>query len=205
MKLLLTLNFLVFIYSSWLQESLLGVIPCNHMTEILRLFRVERLDVVIHNAGTMLPDDPDEMTAQGYHQQLGINALSPFLLQSFLTLLLLSTASLPTTSPNSVRVIFVSSSGHRTSPSPDGVSWDDINLTKTTKTGLRKEAERYGQSKAMDCMFAHEFARRYGHGGKGILSLSLHPGALKTGLQRNAPGWFNFLFGALRKEARLGC
>ena len=142
--------------------------------------KVNRLDAVIHNAGVMLPDNPDETTTQGWYQQLGINALAPFLLQLFLNPLVLHTASLPTTPPNSVRIIFLSSSGHQAAPSPDGVAWSDINLAHTTKTGLRKEAERYGQSKAMNCMFAYEFARRYKGKGSGIVSLSLHPGALKT-------------------------
>jgi retinol dehydrogenase-12 len=144
------------------------------------LSKVDRLDVIIHNAGVMLPNNPDKTTAQNWHQQLGINALAPFLLQLFLTPLLLHTTSLPTTPPNSVRIIFLSSSGHRAAPLPDGVAWSDINLIHSTKSGLRKAAERYGQSKAMNCMFAYEFARRYKEKGSGIVSLSLHPGALKT-------------------------
>ena len=144
------------------------------------LSKVNRIDVIIHNAGVMLPDDPNETTAQGWHQQLGINALAPFLLQLFLTPLLLHTAALPATPPNSVRVIFLSSSGHRAAPLPDGITWSDINLAHSMKTGLRRDAERYGQSKAMNCMFAYEFARRYQGTGSGIVSLSLHPGALKT-------------------------
>ncbi|KAH8781905.1 hypothetical protein BGZ57DRAFT_853083 [Hyaloscypha finlandica] len=120
--------------------------------------KVNRLDAIIHNAGVMLPDNPDETTAQGWYQQLGINALAPFLLQLFLNPLVLHTAS-----------------AHH-----------------TTQLRLRKEAERYGQSKAMNCMFAYEFARRYKGKGSGI------------GLQKNAPGWFKLLFGILRKEARFG-
>jgi short-subunit dehydrogenase len=42
--------------------------------------KVNRLDAIIHNAGVMLPDNLDETTAQGWYQQLGINALAPFLL-----------------------------------------------------------------------------------------------------------------------------
>jgi retinol dehydrogenase 12 len=144
------------------------------------LTKIKRLDVIIHNAGVMVPDNPDKTTAQGWYQQLGINALAPFLLQLFLTPLTLHTASLPTTTSKSVRVLFLSSSGHRAAPLPDGVAWSDINLVRTTKTGLSKEVERYGQSKAMDCMLAYEFARRYKGTGSGIISLSLHPGALKT-------------------------
>jgi len=166
------------------------------------LSKEKRLDIIWHNAGTMVPSDPNETTAQGYHQQIGINVLAPFLLQHFLTPLVLNTAALPFTPKNSVRVIFVSSSAHRASPPPDGVAWDDINLDKTEKVGSRKEIERYGQSKAMNVMQAHEFARRYHD--RGIISLSLHPGALSTGLQKHLPGWFNAVFGLLRKEPRFG-
>lgn len=167
------------------------------------LSQVDRLDVVWHNAGVMIPDDPNVLTAQGYHQQLGINGLAPFLLQQFLTPLMLRTASLISTKPYSVRVIWVSSSGHRASPMPDGVAWDDINL-ENGKTGMRREIERYGQSKAMNVMQAHEFARLYHAHGNGIVSLSLHPGALTTGLQKNAPWLFNAVFSVLRKEPRFG-
>ena len=167
------------------------------------LKEVNRLDVVWHNAGVMIPNDPHILTAQGYHQQLGINSLAPFLFQHFLTPLMLATASLPSTEPNSVRVIWVSSSGHRASPMPDGVSWDNVNL-ENGKTGMRMNIERYGQSKAMIVIQAHEFARLYHAYGKGVVSLSLHPGALSTGLQKNAPRWFNTIFSVLRREPRFG-
>jgi NAD(P)-dependent dehydrogenase (short-subunit alcohol dehydrogenase family) len=89
------------------------------------LSKESRLDVIWHNAGIMVPSD-DTPTKQGYHVQLGINALGPFLFQHYLTPLCLKTASLPSNPKSATRIIFVSSSGHRTSPTPDGVQWDDI-------------------------------------------------------------------------------
>jgi len=86
---------------------------------------------------------------------------------------------------------------------PDGVSWDDINL-ENGKTGMQMNIERYGQSKAMNVIQAQEYARLYHTHGKGIVSLSLHPGALSTGLQKNAPRWFNAIFSVLRREPRFG-
>jgi NAD(P)-dependent dehydrogenase (short-subunit alcohol dehydrogenase family) len=71
------------------------------------LSKVNRLDPIIHNACVMLPDNPDETTAQGWYQQLGINALAPFLLQLFLNPLVLHAASLPSTPHNPVRIIFL--------------------------------------------------------------------------------------------------
>jgi short-subunit dehydrogenase len=60
--------------------------------------KVNRLDAIIHIAGVMLPDNPDVTTAQGWYQQLGINALAPFLLQLFLNPLVLSKPHHPTQS-----------------------------------------------------------------------------------------------------------
>lgn len=123
------------------------------------LLREKRLDVIWHNAGVMLPDNPGQATVQGYHQQLGINVVAPFLIQHYLTPLMLTTAK--SAEPYSVQVIFVSSSGHRVAPMPDGVSWNDMDLLKSDKVGLRNEMCQYGQSKAMNVMQAYEFAYRY--------------------------------------------
>jgi retinol dehydrogenase-12 len=56
----------------------------------------------------------------------------------------------------------------------------------------------------MNVMQVHEFARRFNRPSHHILSLSLHPGALSTGVQKNAPGWLNAILGLLRKEPRFG-
>jgi retinol dehydrogenase 12 len=99
----------------------------------------------------------DTPTKQGYHVQLGINALGPFLFQTYLTPFCLKTASLPSDPKAATRIIFVSSSGHRDSPTPDSIQWDDIN--PKSATGLCGHALKYGQSKAMNVMHAHELAR----------------------------------------------
>ena len=51
-------------------------------------------------------------------------------------------------------------------------------------------------------MHAHKVARRYRF--QGIISLSLHLGALSTSLQKNALRWFNVIFRLLRKEPQYG-
>src|SRR5271170_1642001 len=88
-------------------------------------------------------------------------------------------------------------------PSPganlDGVNWD-MNMHR--KTSLRANMTKYGQSKAMNVMQAHEIALRYGS--DGLISLSLHPGALKTNLQGHAPGLYNAIFSFLRYHQRYG-
>ncbi|KAK7397897.1 short-chain alcohol dehydrogenase [Neonectria punicea] len=158
-----------------------------------------RLDVVWHNAG--LGGAPQgSVTAQGFETHLGINALGPFLFQHFLTPLCLETASRPEISHDATRVIWVTSSGHRGSPKPDGVNWTDMNMH--TMGGVKGGMFKYGQSKAMCVMFAHEFARRYGP--RGLVSLSLHPGSVKTNFQRHQPSLFKTITSPLLYDQHYG-
>lgn len=65
-----------------------------------------RLDVVWHNAGVMMPPSGSK-SKQGYELQLGTNVIGPWLFQSFLAPLMQQTAALPDTPKDSVRVIWV--------------------------------------------------------------------------------------------------
>ncbi|KAI9842666.1 MAG: hypothetical protein M1838_003017 [Thelocarpon superellum] len=163
------------------------------------LGKERRLDVIWHNDGVMIPPEGAQ-TAQGFDLQFGANVLGPFLFQHFLTPLCLQTAALPGVRPHATRVVFVSSSAHRLSPKPDGVQWDNLNLTQ--QKGFRGNVRKYAQSKAFNVMHAHEFARRFGP--SGLVSVSLHPGDLKTDLPRNTPAWCHAIFGWLRYEQHYG-
>jgi NAD(P)-dependent dehydrogenase (short-subunit alcohol dehydrogenase family) len=157
-----------------------------------------RLDVIWHNAG--LGGVPQgSVTVQGFESHLGVNALGPFLFQHYLTPICIKTASRTDIQQNSTRVIWVTSSGHRGAPKPDGINWDDMNMH--SEGGL-KAMWKYGQSKAMNVMFAHEFARRYGP--RGLISLSLHPGSLKTQFQRHQPWAFKALTSPLLYDQHYG-
>ena len=158
-----------------------------------------RLDIIWHNAGVMIPPD-GSVTKQGLDLQLGTNALGPWLFQHYLTPLCLKTATLPGVRKNATRVILVTSNAHTGSPKPDGVNWDDINMHE--QTGIKARLVKYGQSKAMNVMMAHEMARRYG--GQGLISLSVHPGALATNLQRDLPWFLNAYFRWFRRHPRDG-
>ena len=81
-------------------------------------------------------------------------------------------------------------------PYPGGIQWSDINF-ETSHNGLRgllpyaTRFLKYSQSKAADIIISAEAAKRWA--GSGVLSLSLHPGILDTGLQRYLPGFFGSL------------
>jgi retinol dehydrogenase-12 len=126
-----------------------------------------------------------------------------FYLTRLLLPLLLATAK---KSPaGSVRVVNLSSMAHNRA-APEGIRWSSL-LNGNGSLGARKElgtTRLYGQSKLVKAMppqliltrylinplflqgnilFSNELARRYG--GEGIVSISLNPGAIKTGLTRH--------------------
>ncbi|KAL7935409.1 short-chain dehydrogenase [Trichoderma chlorosporum] len=140
------------------------------------LERENRLDVLWNNAGVMTPP-PGTKTKQGYEEQLGANCLATFLFTKLLTPLLVNTAK--TVAPGSVRVIWVSSSATHRSP-PGGIDFDNLDY----KNDLGKWV-KYGISKAGIYYYATQYAKL--HRNDGIVSVSLHPGNLKTELQRNVP------------------
>jgi retinol dehydrogenase-12 len=165
------------------------------------LAREDRLDIIWHNAAVMVPP-PDSVTAQGFEMQLGVNALGPWLFQHFLTPLCLKTAAQDGVAKFATRVIFVTSNAHSGSPLLDGVNWEDLNMPASEKVGIAWNLQRYGQSKAMNVMHAHELARRYGS--QGLIVVSVHPGSLTTNLQQHLPWWLNAVFASSRYHPRFG-
>ena len=80
---------------------------------------------------------------------------------------------------NSVRTIWVSSNAASFAPSPSGIQWKDIDNAAGKLEGMKL----YCQSKAGDIIVSHESAQRLGK--EGIISVAVHPGLLRSGLQRN--------------------
>ncbi|KAG7449941.1 NAD(P)-binding protein [Guyanagaster necrorhizus] len=135
------------------------------------------LDILFNNGGVMLVPQ-DMLTVQGYDYHFGVNVLGHFYLTKLLLPALLSTEG-------KARVVTTSSSAIYL---PLGSKI----LFETLKDGPSRKRKSpsylYSQSKVCDAMFALELARRYGD--KGIVSISLNPGNLKTNLDRHA-SWFN--------------
>ena len=124
-------------------------------------------DVVIANAGVMRT--PYGHTADGFETQFGTNHLGHFVLVNRI-------ASLIT--PGG-RLVNVASSGHRYSD----VDLNDPNFERTPYDPMIA----YGRSKTANILFAVEFDRR--HKTRGVRATALHPGGIKTELDRHmAPG-----------------
>ena len=130
----------------------------------------ERLDLLINNAGVMVPPRRQE-TMDGFELQLGTNYLGHFALTGQLLPLLRKSAA--------ARVITLSSVAAR-----DGaLDFDDLNAERRYTP-----MPVYSQSKLACLMFALELQRRSEAGGWGITSIAAHPGISRTDLLHNAPG-----------------
>jgi NAD(P)-dependent dehydrogenase (short-subunit alcohol dehydrogenase family) len=122
------------------------------------------LHLLINNAGVMA--SPLTRTADGWELQFATNHLGHFALATGLHGALAAAGG--------ARVVSVSSSAHLRSP----IVFDDIMFD-------RREYEpwsAYGQSKTANVLFAVEATRRWA--GDGIFVNALHPGGIRTNLQR---------------------
>lgn len=142
------------------------------------LAKESQLHVLFNNAGVMTPPQGSK-TAQGYELQLGTNNIGAFLFTKLLTPIIVSTAK--QSPPNSVRVVWVSSSAIDFAPKPGGIVLDNLDYHDDKSAGIK-----YGISKVGNFLHAVEYARRYGNeGGGGVVSIALNPGNLTTDLLRH--------------------
>jgi len=140
--------------------------------------RYERLDLLINNAGVMMP--PLSKTTEGFELQFGTNHLGHFALTGRLMDLLRSTEG--------SRVVTVSSEAHKWGE----ITFDDLQW----ESRPYKKMAAYGQSKLANLLFTYELQRRLAAAGSGTQALSAHPGWTATDLQRGTPlfRFFNPVF-----------
>lgn len=135
-----------------------------------------RLDILINNAGVMMP--PYGRTKQGFEIQFGINHLAHFVLTGLLIKQLMNTTD--------SRIVTVSSYGHKFG----NINFDDLNWTNEYSAGAA-----YAQSKLANLLFCYELQRRLESVGSTTLSVAAHPGRVATNLHRYVPAMklLNFL------------
>jgi len=140
------------------------------------------LHILVNNAGLMA--SPEAHTPEGWELQFATNHLGHFALATGLYPALRAAGG--------ARVVSVSSSAHQRSP----VVFEDIHFARRPY----EPWAAYGQAKTANILFAVEAARRWA--GDGILINALHPGGIRTNLQRyvsdeeldrlrgnNSPAW----------------
>ena len=128
----------------------------------------DRLDLLINNAGVMMPPKREE-TADGFELQIGTNHLGHFALTLPLLELLAATKG--------SRVVNVSSSAQDFG----ALDLDDLQWTKRPY----KRMASYGASKIANMLFTLELQRRFAEAGTPTLATACHPGWTGTNLQQN--------------------
>jgi NAD(P)-dependent dehydrogenase (short-subunit alcohol dehydrogenase family) len=129
---------------------------------------VDRLDVLINNAGAHFPKH--RVTTEGFESTLALNYLSPFLLTHHLVDQMKQTAS----RYGEARIINISSIMHKTP-----INWEDPNCTDTTY----KSTNAYYQSKHMLTSFTYYLSNKLK--GTGITVNCVHPGFVKTAVAKS--------------------
>lgn len=133
-----------------------------------KLGQEPRLDVLINNAGIMVP--PYELTADGFESQFGVNHLGPFALTGLLLDKIRATPG--------ARIVNTSSIAHKRGR----IHFDDINAERGYSA-----IPRYAQSKLANLYFSYELQRRLDAAGDSTLSVAAHPGIANTELSRYLP------------------
>jgi len=152
------------------------------------LSRVDRLDILICNAGIM--GAPYKLTKDGLEQQFQVNHLSHFLLVQRLLPLLRETGK---ASGHPSRVVMVSSVAVRMTSldpfhSPDYSSIHSVNRPFSncfTEWILLGAHFRYAQSKLANILFAREINKR--EGDSYVKAAAVHPGPCNTDLFCHLP------------------
>jgi len=134
----------------------------------------KRLNVLINNAGIL--QSPVELTPQGHEMQFGVNVLGHFYFTKLLLPLLTETAE-RTGEPG--RIMHFSSITAR-------VGLWGLEDFDTLKAGPALNAMggvgRYAQSKFGNAVMSRQFAKRFGGENGHIISTSINPGNISTGI-----------------------
>jgi NAD(P)-dependent dehydrogenase (short-subunit alcohol dehydrogenase family) len=139
----------------------------------------ERLDVLINNAGVLLPER--QLSVDGFELSFATNVLGPFLLTNLLTPLLSRRAP--------ARVIFVSSGGMYTQK----LNVDDLQ----SEQGEFNGTVAYAQQKRAQVILTEVWAERLA--GSGVTVNGMHPGWVDTpGVRKSLPAFWKLMRPFLR-------
>jgi len=130
-----------------------------------RLAGLERIDVLVNNAGLVLGER--RITPDGFEHVFALNHLAPFLLTNLLLPKLAASAP--------ARVVTVTSDAH----SAARLDLSDPNLERGWDSW-----RSYANSKLANILFTRELARRLD--GTGVTANCAHPGVVRTGFGRES-------------------
>ncbi|KAJ7114938.1 NAD-P-binding protein [Mycena epipterygia] len=155
------------------------------------LARESRLDILFNNGGVMIPPT-DQLTAQGYDLQFGINAIGHFMLTELLLPVFAASHahfSVP------ARIIHTSSTGHNRAP-PRAIFFDAVKGGPKRDALVKKWGKLtapwtlYGASKLGTLIISNHYAKTHADV---LVSCAVHPGLVRSGIQRHGAGIFKFI------------
>ncbi len=132
----------------------------------------DKIHLQLNNAGGVRAEMI--ITSEGNEATFAGNHLGHFLLTQHLLPLLQSASK--TSAKHEVRVVNVTSDGHKGCP---GIDWDDLQLTKEWNTG-----KSYCLAKLANILFTRELAQRVQ--GDGIIVHAFHPGTVDSNFINHA-------------------
>jgi retinol dehydrogenase-12 len=160
------------------------------------LSKENKLHVLFNNAGVMSVSTVPDRTAQGYEMNLGVNNVGTFLLTKLLTPVLISTAH--SEPPNTVRVVWVSSTIDLAAEKHVGVPLDNLDFRKRKVPGMG----RYGLSKTGNWLHAIEYAKL--HKADGVVCVPVNPGNLGSELARDHTRFVQWILSFIVHPVYLG-
>ncbi|KAI0754737.1 NAD(P)-binding protein [Daedaleopsis nitida] len=140
------------------------------------LSKEQELHILFNNAGVMSPP-MDLLSKDVFDLQWGTNVVGHWYFATLLIPALL--AGVKTSPDHHARILTTSSAGAYLNTLHFDTFKDGLARRKTSADAL------YFQSKLGNAIVARQFAKRYGD--KGIISISVNPGNIKTELQRHVP------------------
>ncbi|KAI0777908.1 NAD(P)-binding protein [Irpex lacteus] len=153
----------------------------------------KKLHILFNNAGLMEPPI-DQVTAQGFDLQFGVNVIGHWYFTELLLPALLAVAKEDPT--QKARVITTSSYGAYL----DTIHWDTIEDTPQRRKTATDTL--YLRSKHGNLVVSNEVAKRYGD--QGIVAIAVNPGNISSELQRTLSRIKEFLVGLLLYPIPLG-
>jgi len=167
------------------ERAAMYVADLSSLTDVRRLAgeivdRESRLDVLVHNAGALLPERRESV--EGHEMTFATMVLGPFLLTSELAPMLRST-------PGGARVLWVASGGMYT----QSLDVDALQMGTDDYDGTKA----YARAKRAQVVLSEGWAQRLR--GDGVVVHAMHPGWADTpGLETGLPGFRTLLGPILR-------
>ncbi|KAJ6509687.1 NAD(P)-binding protein [Mycena vulgaris] len=167
------------------------------------LVQESRLDIIFNNGGVMV-SPPAELTAQNHDLQFGTNVIGHY----FLTELLIpALAASYEFNKVPARIINTSSSGHKMASPGTGIDFASLKGGPARDEWLKKLSKTaapwrlYGESKLGNIIVSNHFAKTRSDI---LVSCALHPGSVRTDLQKHLPRWLQFMLDLALPAAPMG-